>query len=323
MKVSVAICTYNGSAFLRDQLESIAAQTRAPDELVVCDDHSTDSSVEIARDFASTVSFAVHVSVNSENLGSTRNFEQAIRLCEGDIIALADQDDMWLPEKLKQLENAFILSPKLGLVFSDAELVDDQLHPTGRRLWQMLEFGVEEQQLIRKGEALEVLLPGWFVTGATAAFSAKFRELFLPIPLNLPLIHDGWIGAVISAVAEVRIIPEPLILYRQHAQQQVGAPATLPAHDESVSASLKRINPYDDQLAITESLLERLMSQSAFPVTADVLSFLHDRIIHLKARAKLPQSKFPRVPPVIRELMAGRYHRYSKGLRSAVKDLVN
>src|SRR5882724_11959920 len=94
-RISVAMCTYNGAGFLSEQLESIAAQTRLPDELVICDDRSTDESVEIVRNFARHTPFSVRLEMNEENLGSTKNFEKSIGLCQGEIIALADQDDVW------------------------------------------------------------------------------------------------------------------------------------------------------------------------------------------------------------------------------------
>src|SRR5882762_9087557 len=100
MKISIAMCTYNGARYLREQLDSIAAQTRPPSELIVCDDNSLDETREIVAGFAASAPFPVRLGVNEQNLGSIRNFERAIKLCEGDLIALSDQDDVWLPEKL-------------------------------------------------------------------------------------------------------------------------------------------------------------------------------------------------------------------------------
>ncbi|MBC7931137.1 MAG: glycosyltransferase, partial [Rubrivivax sp.] len=96
-RLSIAMCTYDGGRYLAEQLASIAAQTRAPDELVVCDDRSRDETTSIVRRFAETAPFPVRLYVNEQNLGSTRNFEKAIGLCEGELIALSDQDDVWLP----------------------------------------------------------------------------------------------------------------------------------------------------------------------------------------------------------------------------------
>src|SRR5215208_90703 len=117
LKFYVAMCTYNGAQFVAEQLDSIAAQTRRPDELVVCDDGSDDATPEIIREFAHRASFPLRFYVNETNLGSTRNFERAISLCEGDFIALADQDDVWLPEKLERLERA-LADENIALAFT-------------------------------------------------------------------------------------------------------------------------------------------------------------------------------------------------------------
>ncbi|GAG35502.1 unnamed protein product, partial [marine sediment metagenome] len=119
MKLSVAMCTCNGAAFLPEQLASIAAQTRRPDELVVCDDHSTDKTVSIVESFAAKAGFDVRLVVNAQPLGATKNFEKAIGLCGGDIIALSDQDDVWLPGKLSRIEAALAGSPAAAMVFAD------------------------------------------------------------------------------------------------------------------------------------------------------------------------------------------------------------
>nr|MDQ3805842.1 glycosyltransferase family 2 protein [Acidobacteriota bacterium] len=230
---SVAMCTYNGARFVAEQLASVAAQTRPPGELVVCDDGSTDETRELVGEFAARAPFPVRLFVNERNLGSTRNFGRAIALCAGDLIALSDQDDIWHPEKLEKLASRFAARPSVGLVFTDAELVDERLRPTGRRLWDSVGFGPRQRRLVRRGRALDVLLPGWSVTGATMAFRAAFKRLVLDIPDDLALIHDGWIALMVAAVSDVDFIAEPLIQYRQHPRQQVGAPperADAPGH---------------------------------------------------------------------------------------------
>src|SRR5207248_1903508 len=122
--ISVAMCTFNGARFLDAQLESLAAQSRPPDELVVCDDCSSDNSREIITSFALRSAFDVRLVVNDKNLGTTKNFEKAIQLCQGPIIALADQDDVWYAHKLDRIERAFLASPSVVAVFSDADIID-------------------------------------------------------------------------------------------------------------------------------------------------------------------------------------------------------
>src|SRR5258708_997920 len=135
LRISVAMCTYNGVRFLPEQLESIAAQTRLPDELVVCDDRSTDESVEIIRQFAHRAPFAVRLEINANNRGVTKNFQKAIELCQGDVIALADQDDVWKAQKLQRIVEALEKSPQCILVFSDGECIDGAGLELGFTLW--------------------------------------------------------------------------------------------------------------------------------------------------------------------------------------------
>lgn len=328
MKISVAMCTYNGALYLREQLDSIAAQTRPPDELVVCDDVSADLTCEIVTSFAASAHFPVRLYVNEQNLGSTKNFERAIGLCEGDIIALSDQDDVWLPEKLRWFEDCFQRNPNVGLVFTDAEVVDEDLQPLGYQLWESIGFDSMHRRLVRNGRVLDVLLPGWTVTGATMAFLAKFKNLVFDIPTDLPLIHDGWIALLIASVAKVSFIEEPLIKYRQHSRQQIGARERKP--DESggpaglsgVKEAMRRTNSYQEMIAIGMQVQQRLSEHRDDYNSDDALSGLTARLSHLQTRAKLPQHPFPRFTCVVRELLTGRYHRYSHGLFSAAKDLL-
>src|SRR5688572_17545418 len=222
MNISVALCTYNGARYLRDQLLSIAQQTRLPDSVVICDDGSSDATVPIVKEFAATLKLDFHQ--NSQNLGSSKNFEQAIRLCTGDVIVLCDQDDYWYPDKLAMIEETLARNPEAGFVFSNADVVDGQGQPPGYTLWQSVRFSPSQQQQMREGHALKVLLRHPVVTGATMAFRAKFRDLVLPVGADW--IHDEWIAFIIAVVATVAVIPKPVMQYRQHGSNQVGAEST-------------------------------------------------------------------------------------------------
>lgn len=328
MKISVAMCTYNGAPYVREQLDSMAAQTRIPDELIVSDDNSTDETVRIVADFAASVPFPVRLHVNEQNLGSTKNFERAIGLCEGDVIALSDQDDVWLPEKLRRIEDCLLQNPEVGLVFTDAEVVDEHLRPLGYRLWESVGFDNRHRRLVRTGRVLDVLLPGWTVTGATMAFRAGFKNLVLETPTNLALIHDGWIALMIASVADVSFIEEPLIKYRQHARQQIGAKERK-ADDNGavrlggVKDAMRRTNSYDELIEIGKQAQRRLSERGDLYKSDVALSRLAARLTHLRMRAKLPSHPLPRFACVVRELLTGRYHLYSRGLFSAAKDLLH
>ena len=323
MKFSVALCTYNGGRYVGEQLDSIAAQTRQPDELIICDDRSTDETVRVVEEFAKSAGFGVRLYVNGRNLGSTKNFERAIGLCGGELIALADQDDVWLPGKLERLEQEFERDPCAGLVFSDAEVVDERLRPSGRRLFDMVGFGEAQRRLLRRGRALDVILPGWTVTGATMAFDARFKGLILEIPEDLPMIHDGWIALVIAAVAPVAFVAEPLIKYRQHAGQQLGAPK-MKAADEGAGlrAPPSRADSYGWLMENAARLHERLASRRGLFEVEAALAGLEARAQHIRARAEMPARRLRRLKCILKELRTRRYHAYSSGWHSALKDLI-
>jgi glycosyltransferase involved in cell wall biosynthesis len=316
------MCTYNGARFVAEQLASIAAQTRPPDELVVCDDCSTDATIECIREFARTAPFPVRVFENEKNVGSTKNFERAVELCEGDFIAFADQDDVWLPEKLRKLEQA-LANESTVLAFTDGEVVDESLRALGQRVWRTIRFGEEEQRLFREGRAFAVLLDHNVVTGAAMALKAKFKKLILPFPNDLthdgiPVIHDWWSALLIAAVGDVVFLSEPLFKYRQHSGQQMGVMSNRDEGAPSFRATARRRNAFSADVRYVRTILERLSGVEG--VRANVVSDLEARLTHLETRAAMPERRSQRIAPVLRELFARRYHLYSNGLASAAKD---
>lgn len=322
------MCTYNGAEFLPAQWESILAQSRKPDEIVVCDDGSSDQTPTLLAQLAAESSIPVTIHFSQTNLGSVKNFEQAIRLCTGEIIALSDQDDVWRDDKLQSIENTFEKNPAAGLVFSDAEIVDEKLEPLGRRMWTEVCFEPHKQKLVARGRALDVLITGWTVTGATMAFRSEFVNLSLPIPEGIAMIHDGWIALTIAAVADVVAIDEPLIKYRQHGRQQIGAPVRpeLKAQlrgVQGIETAFRRRNSTADLHKILETLEERLLAHASDYDTRKALAFVSDYAFHLNVRANLPQRRLNRLPRILRELLTWRYHEYANGFKSAAKDLVS
>jgi hypothetical protein len=217
--ISIAMCTYNGGRYLREQLESIQAQSRSPLELVVCDDGSTDNTIELLQSFADEVDFPVSILKNPVQLGSTRNFDQAIRLCRGEYIALSDQDDRWHPEKLARLGAMMDARSALTVVFSDARLIDGESRPTGKKLWQAFRF-VPRHQAIFRADPGRVLMERPVVTGATMMFRRSLLQHFSHIPAIW--VHDGWITWMSALWGETDFLDECLTDYRIHASQQLG-----------------------------------------------------------------------------------------------------
>ncbi|MDQ4121024.1 MAG: glycosyltransferase family 2 protein [Acidobacteriota bacterium] len=343
MKISVAMCTYNGSAFLAEQLDSIAAQTRPPDEVVVCDDRSTDATAEIVNGFAAKSPFPVRFVVNEINLGVVGNFEKAISLCTGDIIALSDQDDVWMPEKLAIFEREFNQKPHLGFVFTDGEIVDERLNSLNRQVWDYF-FTKSKQRLFEQGRQIDVLLWTNTVTGATAALRAELKTRLIPLPADAEFIHDGWIALLAACHSHVSFVPQPLIKYRQHGNQQCGLPKRSDKPDQNLSLKEQHRKTLDSLHARVRALQAALdfcsqrqseeQSETEKPAVSlkpletaknelsRVIGELEEMIKHLERRTALPASRLQRLKIVSNELLAGNYSRYSKGVGSAIKDLL-
>ncbi len=319
VEVSVAMGTYNGAAYLAEQLQSIAAQDRLPDELVICDDASTDDTATMVRDFAARAPFEVRLKVNERNLGATPNFAQAASLCRGETIFLADQDDVWMPHKVRRMAEVLAADPGLGFAVSDARLVDARRRPLGCTLWEALPFPPADQGRFNAGETFEILLRRNVVTGTTMAFRAGFRDMLLPIPAGW--VHDGWFALLLAAAGSGYALAEPLVQYRQHGAQQIGArpeslldkyrrrkrqgPALYAATAENYAAALERLQP----------LAARLPDRS-------VLDSLQRKVEHWRTRARMRIDRAWRLPIIARELFHGSYEHYSSGWRSAAEDVL-
>ena len=314
-RISVALCTYNGERFLPQQLESIAQQTRLPDELIACDDRSTDGTVSILRGFAASAPYPVRIYENEHNLGSAANFERAIRLCGGNLIALSDQDDIWYPNRLERSEKEFTVHPRAGLVFSDADVINDRDELTGPTMWQRLGFAGKRARDLLGGEYL-LLAKHRFVTGATMMFRDSLRDRCLPIGEGW--IHDEWIALITAAFFELRPIDQPLIQYRIHGSQQVGLQNKLKQRTEDTPAQR-----HWGRLAESTRELELLcaaLSEMVLDSGRGVLPAYQQHLQFLAFRANLPALRLVRLGPILTHYPQYKIH--ASGLASALKDLV-
>jgi hypothetical protein len=320
------MCTYHGALYLREQLDSIAGQTRLPDELVVCDDGSADDTLAILEGFAAAARFPVRIHVNPTQLGTPKNFERAIGLASGEVIALADQDDVWYPHKLERLEQGFARSERIGLVFSDADVVDERLRPAGYPLSQALRAFDRRRRLIARGRLFEALVRDNLVTGCTAAFRSDYKDLVVPVPAACA--HDSWAALVIAAVAEVARIDAPLLAYRQHAGNQSGLMRfrgehlAEPPRRKPPAAKLAQIERQAARLRAAYHRLER--NRERFPTGEARLRVLRGAIRHAERRLAI----LGETSPARRMLMASwdlatlRQFRDAKGFGRRGKDVI-
>lgn len=316
--ICIAMCSYNGAAFVREQLDSIAGQSRLPDRMVVVDDHSGDKTLGILYDFAHMAPFPVEVVENASNLGYVKNFEKAISLAEGDVIALSDQDDVWLPSKLARIESTFSEDPDADLVFSDAVLVNKERDVLPYGLWESIEFDSRKRRLVQLGKAFDVFLRRNVVTGATMAFRSRFKPTVLPIPEIW--VHDEWIAILIAATGNIRLIPEKLIEYRQHGANQIGVRKLL-LHEKMRLLFTNRGGFRENLHLQAELLRERLSEHKSSPAPQNLIEELEKKLGHLAVRAKLPRTRLLRLGLISGEIIRGNYLRYSNGWKNAVRDL--
>lgn len=209
--LSVVMATYNGEAYIEQQIHSLLCQTIMPDEIIICDDASTDNTVAIIKQFSSHPK--IKYFVNTTRLGVVGNFKKAVALAiPGNYIALCDQDDIWLPEKI---ERSFIPLACLqcdylpAMIYSDLVLIsstEEILNPSVDN-----ELGHDKYK-----HCLQTLLFGNFVLGCTVIMNGKMGEFFADIPENKSFNHDAWITLIAFTFGKVVHLKHPYIKYRNH-----------------------------------------------------------------------------------------------------------
>lgn len=200
--ISVALCTYNGERYLREQLDSVLAQTYSNIEIVAVDDCSTDGTVEVLRDFERRDS-RLRVHVNPSNVGFIRNFERAIALCNGELIAPCDQDDIWLHHKLRALAGVI---GEHSMAYCDSEMIDAEGRCLGismSRFWAM--------QDLHDPAALAL---SNCISGHAMLFRRELLDERAPLPTDV--FHDWWLAIRAAMRGGIIYCPEQLVRYRQH-----------------------------------------------------------------------------------------------------------
>ena len=315
------MCTYNGDQYLRQQLDSFASQTRRPDELVICDDGSTDGTEAVVNAFRSNVDFPVFFHRNLVNLGFARNFEKAASLTTGDVVFFSDQDDVWHTQKLATMARALSHDERIGLVFCNAELVNSDLVPLKLRYWEKQGFDLAQQHALVSDQGARVLLrdPAQMAAGATMAYAARYAPSIFPLPDGWT--HDAWIATIVAAQSKVALISEPLNSYRQHAAQVYGASSTSATRRQQARARSGSSDHFTETATRYRALLKRLQDCPMLDPT--FLTHVRCKVAHWERRAEMRRkNRVVRWAILLNELMRGRYRRYSQGFRSAAMDFL-
>ena len=219
--IDVILPTFNGALFLREQVDSIAAQTLRPARLLVRDDGSSDLTRNVIRELATEYGSWIKILPAQGNLGCAANVSCLLEATSAPYVALADQDDVWLPEKLEVAyrEMCSVESVKGS---NCPVLVHTELRLVGRNL-EDLGAVFTQKQLINPAliKPSEIALTN-VVTGCTVLCNRSLLQHALPVPA-LALVHDWWLALVASVFGEIHFHSSSLILYRQHGANTIGA----------------------------------------------------------------------------------------------------
>lgn len=322
-RISVAMATFNGERFLWQQLCTLAGQSRPPDELIVSDDGSSDGTVDIVERFAASAPFAVHLHVQRNTVGYESNFQFALSHCEGALIFLCDQDDIWKPHKIERMAQEFSIDDRLHMALCDANIVLEDARPTG---------------LTKIGQIRSLGLPlDRFSTGCCMAVRRELLQVALPFPQGVGG-HDIWINESAWRLSVRTVIMEPLQDYRRHPENasQWLASGTKPLHRGDLIRENARLGPVagvHSRLARLEAVMqrwselgfERLSSELGVPMSRvrRASNELLEERAALSARLQLLQG--PRVLRIPRAtVMAARgQYRYFSGILSCARDVLD
>jgi glycosyltransferase involved in cell wall biosynthesis len=241
--ISIVIATYNGERYLREQLDSIAAQTLKPTQIIIQDDASSDATVAIIKEYPH---LPIELEINPHNLGYIRNFELALSKASGDYIALCDQDDIWETNKLDHLLKAVGVH---SLVYSNSLLIDSKGNSLGKTLSDKL-----------KNRFISTHSPLAFIyDNCVSAHALLFHQSLLPqlFPFPKHLYFDAWIAANAASLHGVCYLDETLVHYRQHSTNTLSITdkEKHPMGEKVSLKTLKKIEEHTNRVKIISDLL--------------------------------------------------------------------
>lgn len=242
--ISIAICTYNGSLYIKKQIDSILNQTYKNIEIVVVDDDSTDNTYQILNEYAALYS-QIKLTKNNENLGFNKNFEKAISLCTGSYIAISDQDDIWIFEKLQVLYDSI---KDYGLIYSNSKLIDSDGNDLNRLL---------EKRNLYKGNDSRFFILGNIASGHTMLIKREMLSVFLPIPENV--VYDWWFALVAANYGQLNSVNEVLTFHRRH-----GNNASKDFYSKSREQEFMDIESILSKILLLENLQHRSFFESLY-----------------------------------------------------------
>lgn len=218
LKISVGMTTYNSAKYIKEQLDSIFSQTILPDEIVICDDSSTDDTVDILKKYVNLnkLEDSVEIIVNEKNIGYIKNFEKVFLNCTGDIIVSCDADDVWFTDKIEKILACFN-DEEIVYVWHDAIVVDASMNVINdslNRCWDHLEDKENREEILKRSIKRQ---------GFPYGMEMAFRKNVLKDVVPFKFAHDEWIFMCAATMGKVKYIDEPLVYYRRHGHNTSGS----------------------------------------------------------------------------------------------------
>jgi len=319
LRVSVALCTFDGAEFLDAQLDSILAQTSPPDEMVIADDGSTDGTLAIVDGFVERAPFPVTVLREPGPGGVTANFERAIVATTGDVVVLSDQDDVWSAERIAVARRRFAADEALDLLFADADLVDADGAPLGLRLFEALEISERERVALAAGDAVPVFLRRNLATGAATAVRRRLVDRALPFPPEW--VHDEWLAMVAAITGSIAMDETAVIDYRQHGRNQIGM--RTPGLRQKVSRILEPRGGRNRALAARGHALADRLADGSIAAEPAIVRAAEEKAVFESLRAEMSPRRHRRLGTIAALALTGRYRRFaSRGDADVIRDLL-
>lgn len=217
--VAVLLAVYNGEKYLKEQLESILSQTFSDVKIIIRDDGSNDNSPLIIEEYRKNYPQKIFVLSGESTGGAATNFAALLEHCDEDYIMFCDQDDVWLPDKIEKTLSVMKATEDYGqtpvLVHTDLKVVDQNLNVISPSFFDF-------QKLKQSKVSLPALLVQNYVTGCTIMINRALKQRCGKIPKGC-IMHDWWLALIAIIFGELVCIDEATMLYRQHANNQVGA----------------------------------------------------------------------------------------------------
>lgn len=323
MKVSVVMATHNGAQYIQEQIESILFQSHPVSEIIISDDASSDGTLGIVaktlRKHHGTVAIPRLITLpNRKPLGIAQNFAQGLNAAAFPLIALADQDDVWHIDKIKNLMAFFEQKTDVLLVHSNAELTDGHGVSLHLSLFDALGISSAELAVESSVAGYRALLKRNLVTGATVMVRKSLVEQALPIPSAW--IHDEWLAMMASILGRVESTTEQLIEYRQHGKNQIGA--------QQITTSVRISRLTTDRTERNQRLYRRAQElnekllELGGVIDQEAVTAVQAKVAHEYFRVNLSRRRLFRLFPVFIHALSGKYAEYGRGAQDILRDLV-